>query len=131
MTTPPFTGTIDFDLTIRALGERVLRKVRAIYTYTPQWPYFHTPSQTERTSDPRLDLGLTLLAIPRSDMNRIGQPIANDPYWVPVGQLLTVGVLRKRVYDELRARIDAEALEADRRNRISAGLSVPPQAECI
>lgn len=131
MTTPPFTGTIDFDLTIRAFGERVLRKARVMYTYTPQWPYFHSPSQTERTSNPRLDLGLTLLAIPRSDRNRIELPITNNPYWVPVGQLLTVGVLRKRIYDELRARVDAEAMETDRRNRMSAGLSVPPPVECI
>jgi len=40
-------------------------------------------------------------------------------------------VLRTQIYDQLRARIDAEALNLDRGNRISAGLPVPPLPEQI
>ena len=78
---------------------------------------------------PSLEFGLSLLAVPRSDRRR---PLPlNEPYWVPVDQLLTVGVLRTRVYDQIRARIDAEAVSLDRGNRVSAGLPVPPLPEQI
>lgn len=128
---PPFLGTIEFKLAFSAFDERVTRKARAIYTYTPPWPYYHPRSRRERTGHHQLDLGLTLLAVPRADRNRTARPPTNEPYWVPLGQLLTVGVLRTKVYDQLRARVDAEALEIDRRNRIAAGLPVPPLPEQI
>lgn len=130
MTAPPFTGTIEFVLSIRAFDERTARKARVAYAYTPHWTYFHVPSRTEKTDDQRLDLGLALLAVPRAGRSGIG-PHADKPYWVPVGQLLTVGVLRPKVFELLRTRIDIEAQEVDRRNRISAGLTVPPAAEYL
>ena len=131
MTKPPFSGSIEFKLAIRAFDEPVIRKARVIYTYTPPWPYYHVRSHEERTGQVQLDLGLTLLAVPRSDKNRTSPPATNQPYWVPLGQLLTAGVLRTKVYDQLRARIDAEALDTDRRNRIHAGMPVPSLPEQI
>ena len=131
MTAPPFTGTIEFVLSIRAFDERTARKARVAYAYTPHWTYFDVPSRTEKTDDQRLDLGLALLALPRVGRSRIGPPTAGSAYWVPVGQLLTVGVLRPKVFELLRTQIDIEAQEIDRRNRISAGLTVPPAAEYL
>ena len=131
MTNPPFSGSIEFNLAFRAFDEGVSRKARAIYTYTPPWPYYDARSRKERTGELQLDLGLTLLAVPRSDRNRTNPPPTNEPYWVPLDQLLTVGVLRTKVYDQLRARIDAEALGTDRSNRIAAGLPVPSLPEQI
>jgi len=128
---PPFSGSIEFQLAFRAFDESVSRKALVAYTYTPPWPYYHVRSGKERTGRLQLDLGLTLLAVPRSDRNRIAPPPTNEPYWVPLGQLLTVGVLRTKVYDQLRARIDAEALNIDRSNRVVAGLPVPPLPEQI
>lgn len=128
---PPFSGSIEFQLAFRAFDESVSRKARVAYTYTPPWAYYHVPSGRERTGQLQLDLGLTLLAVPRSDRIRIAPPPTNEPYWVPLGQLLTVGVLRTKVYDQLRARIDAEALNIDRSNRVVAGLPVPPLPEQI
>ena len=131
MAKPPFSGSIEFKLTIRAFDEQVIRKAQVIYTYTPTWSYYDVRSRKERDGDPRLEFGLSLLAVPRSDRNRSTSPPSNEPYWVPVAQLLTVGVLRTQIYDQLRVRIDAEALNLDRGNRISAGLSVPPLPEQI
>lgn len=128
---PPFLGTIEFKLAFRAFDEGVSRKARVVYTYTPPWPYYHVRTRTERTGEVRLDLGLTLLAVPRADRSQTGRPPTNEPYWVPFGQLLTVGVLRTKVYDQLRARIDGESLDTDRRNRIAAGMPVSPLPEQI
>lgn len=125
MSVPPFSGSIEFKLTIRALDERVNRQARVNFTYTPSWPYYDVQSCKERAGEPDLDFGLSLLAVPRSDRNRSFSSPARAPYWVPVNQLLTVGVLRTPVYDQIRARIDAEALGIDRRNRTSAELPVP------
>jgi hypothetical protein len=131
MTLRPFSGTIDFVLSIRAFDERTARKARLVYAYTPHWPYFHVPSRTEKTDEQHLELGLTLLAIPRTARSRTKPPRTSEPYWVPVSQLLTVGVLRAKVFEQLRAQIDAEAQQVDRRNRIDAGQCVPASAEYL
>jgi hypothetical protein len=131
MTEPPFTGSIEFKLTIRAFDSTVIRKAQIDYTYTPTWRYYDVCSRAERTGVSRLDFGLSLLAVPRADRNRQFSSPTKEPYWVPVGQLLTVGVLRTQVYDQIRARIDAEAMNLDRGNRVSAGLPVPPLPEQI
>lgn len=126
----PFSGSIEFKLTIRAFDVQVIRNAKVNYTYTPTWPYYHVRSREEQAGGPCLDFGLSLLAVPRSDRNRSFSP-TNKPYWVPVSQLLTVGVLRTKVYEQIRAGIDAEALRIDRSNRFAAGLPVPPAPEQI
>lgn len=131
MMKPPFSGHIEFKLAFRAFDERVIRLARVKYTYTPPWPYYHSRSRKEQTRPLLLDLGLTLLAIPRQDRKRAVPTTNREPYWVPFGQLLTVGVLRAKVYDQLLARIDNDALDMDRENRIAAGLSVPALPERI
>lgn len=129
--TTPFAGSIEFKLTIRALDQLVTRQAQVNYTYTPTWSFYDMLSHKDRAGDPLLEFGLSLLAVPRSDRNRSFSPPAKAPYWVPVSQLLTVGVLRTQVYDQIRARIDAEAMSLDRANRISAGVPVPPLPEQI
>jgi hypothetical protein len=131
MTKPPFSGSIEFKLTIRAFGVSVSRQAMALYTYTPSWSYLHVPSRQEQTGPSHLDFGLSLLAVPRSDRKRTAPSSTKEPYWVPVGQLLAVGVLRTSIYEQLHLQIDTEAQRLDRANRISAGLPVPPLPEQI
>ena len=131
MTKPPFSGSIEFKLTIRAFDVSVIRQAMAIYTYTPTWHYYDVPSRQERNGVGYLDFGLSLLAIPRSDRKRTAPSSTKEPYWVPVGQLLSVGVLRTSIYDQLHLRIDTEAQRLDRANRISAGVPSPPLPEEI
>ena len=55
MAKPPFSRSIEFKLAIRAFDERVIRKARIIYTYTPPWPYYHAQSRRERDGQLQLD----------------------------------------------------------------------------
>lgn len=129
----PFAGTIEFKLSLRAFDERVVRKARATYSYTPSWSYYDTIARVEQSgSSQHLDLGLLLLAIPRANCSRVVAPaVRNKPYWLPMCKLLAPGVLRPRVYDHLFQMIDSKARDADRAARLEAGLPVTPQPEFI
>jgi hypothetical protein len=124
MTTPPFTGSIDFKLAIGAFDVRVLRKARLTYAYMPAWSYYDVRSDTERFGDFQLEVALSVLALPRSDRSRISD-IQATRYWAPVSQLLTIGIFSPRVHDQLRCRVDAEARDADCGNRPRGGWAAP------
>jgi hypothetical protein len=130
MTTPPFTGSIDFKLAIVAFDVRVPRKARLTYAYMPDWPHCHVQSGIERSGEFQLEVGLSILALPRSDKSRTSD-IPAKRYWAPLSQLLTIGILSARVHDQLRCRVDAQARDVDRRNRVQAGLPVPALPEQI
>jgi hypothetical protein len=130
MAAPPFTGSIDFKLAIGAFDVRLLRKARLTYAYMPAWSYYDVRSGTERSGDFQLVIGLSILALPRSDRSRTSD-IPAKRYWAPLGQLLTIGILSTRVHDQLRCRVDAEARDVDRRNRLQAGWPVPDLPEQI
>jgi hypothetical protein len=130
MTTPPFTGSIDFKLAIGAFDVRVLRQARLTYAYVPAWSYYDVLSGKERTGDLQLDVGLSILALPQSDRSRTSD-IPGKRYWAPLGQLLTIGILSTRIHHQLRCRVDAEARDADRRHRLSVGWPAPDLPEQI
>jgi hypothetical protein len=130
MTAPPFTGSIDFKLAIGAFDVRVLRKARLTYAYTPAWAYYDVRSGTERSGEFQLELGLSILALPRSDRSQTSD-IPGKRYWAPLGQLLTIGILSTRVHHQLRCRVDAEARDTDRRHRLQAGWPAPDLPEQI
>jgi hypothetical protein len=130
MTTPPFTGSIDFKLAIGAFDVRVLRKARLTYAYMPAWSYYDMRSGTERSGNFQLEVALSILALPRSDRGRTSD-IPTKRYWAPVSQLLTIGILSTLVHDQLRCRVDAEARDADRRHRLRVGWPAPDLPEQI
>jgi hypothetical protein len=130
MTPPPFTGSIDLKLAISAFDVRVLRKARLTYAYMPAWSYFDVRSGTQRSGEFQLEVSLSILALPRSDRSRTSN-IPVKRYWAPVSQLLTIGILSTRVHHQLRGRVDAEARDADRSNRLLAGWPVPDLPEQI
>jgi len=130
MTTPPFTGSIDFKLAIGAFDVRVLRQARLTYAYVPAWSYYDVRSGTERSGEFQLEVSLSILALPRSDRSRTSD-IPTKRYWAPLGQLLTIGILSTRVHHQLRCRVDAEARDADRRHRLHVGWPAPDLPEQI
>jgi hypothetical protein len=130
MTPPPFTGSIDLKLAISAFDVRVLRKARLIYAYMPDWSYYDVRSGTERSGNFQLDIGLSILAMPRSDRSRTSAT-PGKRYWAPLSQLLTIGILSTRLHHQLRCRVDAEARGADRRHRLRVGWPVPDLPEQI
>ena len=42
-----FFGVIPMEIEIRVLGTLAKRKLRAIYSYTPPWPFFDPETKTE------------------------------------------------------------------------------------
>ena len=52
MTEPPFSGSIEFKLTIRAFDKQVIRKALVNYTYTPTWPYYDVSLARNGTAMP-------------------------------------------------------------------------------
>jgi hypothetical protein len=126
MTALPFTGSIDFKLAIGALYVRILRKARLTYAYMPAWSYYDVRSGKERSGDFQLEVGLSILDLPRSGRNR-NSDIQATRYWAPVSQLLTIGILSPRVHDQLRCRVYAEARDADCGNRLRPAPDLPEQ----
>ena len=60
----PFSGSIEFKLTIRAFEKQVIRSAQVNYSYTPAWAYYDAQSREERIGVISLDFGLSLLAVP-------------------------------------------------------------------
>src|SRR5437660_900585 len=96
----------------------------------PAWSYYDVRSGTEHFGDFQLDIGLSILALPRSDRSRTSD-ISGKRYWAPLGQLLAIGILSARAHEQLRCRVDAEARDADCGNRLRAGWPVPALPEQI
>jgi hypothetical protein len=96
----------------------------------PAWSYYDVRSDTERSGEFQLDVGLSILALPQSDGSRTSEVPAKR-YWAPLGQLLTIGILSTRVHHQLRCRVDAEARDADRRHRLRVGWPAPDLPEQI
>jgi hypothetical protein len=130
MTTPAFTRSIEFKIALIAFDRRTSRAVRVDYTYTPPWPYCAVPTGTECIGKSELNLGLVSVAVPRWSRKSTQQPVSREPIWVPMGTLLT-GTFSARMHNELQARVDVQARDADRMNRVRAGLSVPALPEQI
>jgi hypothetical protein len=130
MTTPPFTGSIEFKLAIGAFDICVLRQARLTYAYVPAWSYYDVRSGTERSGEFQLEVALSILALPRSDRSRKSD-IQATRYWASASQLLTIGILSPRVHAQLRCRVDAEARDADCGNRLRAGWPAPDIPEQI
>jgi len=96
----------------------------------PAWSHYDVPSGTERSGEFQLEVGLSILALPRSDRSRTSD-IPAKRYWAPLGQLLTIGILSPQVHHQLRCRVDAEGRDADRRHRLRVGWPAPDLPEQI
>lgn len=125
MTSAAFTGTVEFKLSMRAFGHAVSRKMQARYAYIPPWPYFDVETGAEEQEEMAMSVGLSLLAVSKSDKDRVSGPHANRRYWTPADQLIAVGVLRTEIWHGLRDLIDSDARRQDIVHRVAAGLPGP------
>jgi hypothetical protein len=73
----PFSGSIEFKLTVRAFEKRVIRSAQINYGYTPAWPYYDAQSREKRTGVTSLDFGLSLLASCSPIRSALSDPTAN------------------------------------------------------
>jgi hypothetical protein len=108
-----FFGIIPMEIEIRVLGTLAKRKLRAIYSYTPPWPFFDPETKTEKSAP--FHLGVSLKALTQPGLRVAIED--REPDWVPVDQLLEWGVLSSRAHDKLDKLIDADARLQDRRRR--------------
>jgi len=129
MTCFPFTGSTEFQLSIKAFGVSVIRKARLDYAYVPGWPYFDLQAGDERIGRLQLDAQLRVLARPQSGTSSGQRKTARS--WTPASQLLAHGVLSRRFANQLRRQVDAKARDTDRRNRLRSGWPTPPRPEQI
>ena len=118
-----FTGEIVVDLHLRLLGASITRQLRANYRYTPSWPYFDVETGQEVVSDPALKLDLEILARPRAEKLAKTTAASREPYWTSASDLLALGVLNRRVYDQLNVMIDSDTHIEDliRRHKANPG----------
>ena len=45
-----FQGNVEFDLVLEMLGERVARRARAVYHWTPEWEFWDPEKNAPRTA---------------------------------------------------------------------------------
>ena len=124
-----FTGEVVVDVHFRLLGSSITRQLRVNYEYTPSWPYFDPETGKEIASDPALKLDLEILARPRSENLTKSIPANREPYWTSASDLLALGVLNRRVYEQLNVMIDSDAHIEDliRRHKADPGASSLPK----
>jgi hypothetical protein len=126
MKKPAFTGEIPVDLTIGLFGETVARQATLTYSYTPEWSHYDPIAHTEQVGDFAFGLGLLVLADPIPQMPLSAKRKSPPSRWIRCDKLLYAGVIAKDAYDQLLVRIEREAINADRINRVMAKMPVPP-----
>src|SRR5688572_11227628 len=84
---PAFEGAVEFDMTVELLGNRITRKAKAVYEYTPEWEHLDTKAKALRIVDEfRLMYHIEILAVPE-EFHDDGTQTLGKPYWVMLGDL--------------------------------------------
>jgi len=133
-----FTGSVELDLEFVLLGERVTRRVRYEYGYTPEWEYYDLVLGKLFVGwGPSWRLGTSLYTQPEdeeeaAELGAASEPDAprdaddeddpDPPAWAPFSDLLRVGVLPYRVQDKIDELIDQKCRAEDIERRRAAGL---------
>jgi hypothetical protein len=115
---PGFEGVIEFDLTVEMFGQRVTRKARADYNYTPPWPYYDTRKQAVYEGWHGSSMGFEFLNVPEKDGD------LGDPTWEKF-DILEIGELWNILEDAIEERSKTE--DAERRRVSAAGSAAPPR----
>lgn len=128
---PGFTGEIEFDLEMSLVGERVLRRARIKFKYTPEWEYFDLKKQAPFTGWANWSIGLEIYTVADpDDEGEVGSDSDEDvneaeddpddpspPTWTSIGDLGKDGALPRTVWDRFDELIDerCKAEDLDRR----------------
>lgn len=138
---PAFKGTLELDIELSALDEKVQRRIRLEYTYTPEWEYFDTHLQQPYIGWESWRLGISLYTQPEEEDEDEMEDIADaeedtmvsdgtayleddDPHppaWVRT-DLVREGVLPRRVHDKFEELIDQKCRAEDKERRRATGL---------
>jgi hypothetical protein len=119
---PAFVGRIEFDFMVEVFGKRVTRKVRADYTYTPEWRYWDLKKNAEHEGWSGSSIKAEFLTVPEEDNGDIGESewkeadlLAIDAVWNTVEDTIEE---QCKVEDAERRRLAAQsAVSSARRTR--------------
>jgi len=126
-----FVGEFETPVTIRLLGEDVIRNLKVEYGYTPRWPYYSARRRAVRQGEYQFGLGICVLLAPDTERGHTDPPSLAEDQWA-LSQLLAIGVLKPDLHERVRAHVDSIARRQDRENREAAGLAPDvPNAEAI
>jgi hypothetical protein len=115
---PAFIGRIKFDLTVEVFGKRIIRKARADYTYTPEWPYYDLQKRAIYEGWPGSSIQVEFLSVPDED----NQPPGSAPEWREI-DILAIDDVWNTVEDAIEAKCKVEDEE---RRRVAAQSAASP-----
>ena len=134
---PGFTGTLEFELVLELLGERIIRQARADYKYTPEWEYWDLTDQCLFKGWEGWQVGMSLLTVaepdeegeqtaeeavePAEEMDDDDPEDPRPPAWVPL-DLARDGMLPRAVWERIYEMIDAECKTIDIERRRTKGM---------
>lgn len=119
---PAFKGVFEFNLVFEVLGQKVERRARLNYSWTPEWEYFDLVQGRVMVGWPGNTIGpVEVLAVPEGERWTTSAggrsvKIKKTPVWTKI-DLLEDGVLSDAVLDTIDDAIDAacRAEDAERR----------------
>ena len=107
---PAFSGVIEFDLSAEMFGQRVTRKARCKYEFTPDWPYHDLRKRAVYEGWHGSSMAVEFLNVPEKDGD------LGDPEWEEI-DILAIGELWNVLEDAIEERSRKEDAE---RRRIAA-----------
>lgn len=125
----PFSGTLEFPITMSLLGHQVSRTARINYERSPDWPYYDPDAGKELLGGDMTNLNLEILAEhssicsdcvverARTSLERESSKACNA-----CTNFSDHGIWSKKMWDEIKALIDKECRAKDAANRCNAGV---------
>lgn len=114
---PPFSGHLEFTLTIGLLGKKVERDARIKFELVPEWPYLDPTTNKIVEGWPRSEMSIEVLSKPF-----YGSRSEREPRWVGV-DLFEEGILNKPIWEAIDDNIDRQCKSIDAERRTKAGMA--------
>jgi len=131
MTKPAFVGEFETPVTLRLLGDELIRDVKVEYGYTPRWPYYSVRRRSVVSGEYQFGLSICVLPEAGIDGKRADVLSTAEEQWA-LSQMLAIGVLKPDLHEQIRSHVDDIAKRQDRENREGAGVSPDtPDVEAI
>lgn len=123
---PGFSGTLDFDLAIKILGQEIVRKARVAYSYTPEWTYFDLVAERIMEGWFSSSIGMEVLALCEEDVVEDEKIVRKyHPIWTK-SDLVEDGILPSAIWDAIEAQIDQKCRDEDDRRRSERNIPNDP-----
>ena len=124
----PFSGIVEFDLTMSLLGKTVTRKARIHYTHTPDWAYFDPQKNQDvllynEGGTYRLEVQSLVEGVVHytgEDAIERGRTIRRKPApdWEKCDDLIEWGIWTDEMWDAIDKLIDKDCRRIDQLNRL-------------